>query len=68
MALRKLRTQSPNSYSALASELEPGESLVVTYRGRKTTIASQGDINSKVAPMLRDKNVNLRDVAFQAES
>jgi hypothetical protein len=68
MALRKLDNQSPNSYAALAGELRTGEKLVVTYRGRKTTVSSQGDLNNKVAPMLRDKNVNLRDVAFQAES
>jgi hypothetical protein len=68
MTLRKLNNQSPNSYAALASELEPGEKLVVTYRGNKTELKSQSDITQKVAPMLKDKRVNLRDVAFQAES
>jgi len=68
MALRKLNNQSPNSYAALASELQPGETLVVTYRGRETTISSQSDIKKKVAPMLRDKQVDTRDVSFQAKS
>lgn len=68
MALRKLSNQSPNSYAALASELQPGETLVVTYRGRETTISSQSDIKKKVAPMLRDKQVDTRDVSFQAKS
>lgn len=68
MALRKLNNQSPNSNADLAGELKPGEKLVVTYRGAKTEIKSQRDISTKVAPLLADKSVNLRNVAFQAES
>ncbi|HTJ73409.1 MAG TPA: hypothetical protein VL481_02355 [Verrucomicrobiae bacterium] len=68
MALRRLNNQSPNSYAALARELKAGEELVVTYKGRSTTISSQRDITTKVAPMLRDKNVRLSDVSFQAKS
>jgi hypothetical protein len=68
MSQRKLTNQSPNSYAALASELKPGEKLVVTYRGAKTEITSQGDISTKVAPILADENVDLREVTFKAES
>jgi hypothetical protein len=68
MALRRLNNQSPNSYAALARELNPGETLVITYRGNETTISSQDDIKKKVAPMLQDKRVNTRLVAFQAKS